>query len=446
MKRLLFFTVLLFLHATVAHSAILPIVEVVSPQGIKAWLIEDHNLPLVSMKFSFRGGVETDGVLKQGTATLATSLLTQGAGKYDENTFQDKLAANSVNLGFSAGRDYVRGSLKMLKRKEDVAFDLLRLALTQPRFDEPVFRRVQQQQITSVRFQLSSPSWQGRYALYQKIYDGHPYGYRSLGSAATVKAIMRSDVQEFAKKYLTRDNLQIAVVGAISAKELGKRLDQVFGDLPAHGAPDDVPDFVWPKKTTSLLVERKGKQTNILFVAPMLKRKNPDWYAARIANYILGGGGFTSHLMKEVRARKGLTYGISTGLAPMKKVSLIVGSFATDNGKTQQAMTLVQKVWDSFHKKSVTEAEIKAAQDYLVGTMALSLTSTDSLAAVMLSMLNQELGVHYLDEREAYLRAVTQDDVTRVIKEWFNPARASFSYVGMPQDINPDYTQKTVME
>lgn len=444
--RFLLLLLCLVLGTSSAQASVLPIQEVVSPKGIKAWLVEDYNLPLVSVQFSFKGGVETDPQEKQGMAVLATNLLTQGAGRYKEKAFQEKLAKHSIQMSFSAGRDYVFGRLKMLKRKKKPAFHLLKLALKQPRFDLPVFERMRAQQKASIKFQLSSPSWQGCYALYQDVFGDHPYGYRSLGSPQTLSHIQQRDVQTFVRQHLTQDRLQVAVVGAISAKELAPILDDVFASLPKRSTLKDVPVFKWPKTQSAVHVAREGEQTNVFFIAPMLKRDDPDWYAARIANYILGGGGFLSHLMKAVRAQEGLTYGISTGLAPMDKASMLTGGFATDNAKADRAITLVHDVWQRFYEKGVSKDAVKAAQDYLTGAMALALTSTDSVASVLLSLLNEGLPLDYLDQREDYFRRVTQEDVMRVIRTWFNPAVLSTVYVGQPEDVQTQKTQMLVTE
>ncbi len=437
---------MLCLWSSFAQAAVLPIVEVTSPSGIKAWLVEDHNLPLISVSFSFKGGVETDPAEKQGLMTLMSSLLTQGAGPYKEKEFQQHLAANSIALSFSAQRDYLRGSLKTLRRQEAKAFTLLKYALISPRFDQADLDRVRQQQVASLRYQMSNPSWQGRYALYKNIYGQHPYSYRSLGTQESLTKITRKDIQSFSVNHLTRSGLEIAVVGAISPEELGMRLDQAFGALPEKGTCLPVKSFQWSREPEKILVERDGAQTTVLFMAPMMRRKNADWYAAQLANYVLGGGSFNSRLMQVVRAKEGLTYGIGTGMAPMERDSLLLGNFSTDNTKAKRALGLVQDVWQKFYDDGITEEELKAAQDYLIGTMALSLTSTDAISSVLLSMLNEDLGIDYLDRRSGFYRAVSLKEIQRVIKEWFNPENVFFGFVGKPKNLSVDRQEKQVME
>jgi len=429
-----------------AHAAGPQIVEVTSKSGIKAWLVEDHKLPLISLRFAFQGGVETDPADKQGLAVLATSLLTQGAGPYDDRAFQERLAAQSIQMDISAGRDYTVGEVKTLRRAKEEAFHFLGLALTKPRFDEPTFERVRDGQLTAVKAQLANPGWQGRVALFRSVFGDHPYSYRSLGSLGTVKRLTRADAQAFVQQRLAKDKLFVSVVGAISPDELAAALDAVFAALPAQASPDTLGPALWPATNKTILVTREGTQTNILLATPMLHRDDPDWYAAEIANYILGGGGFISRLMKAVRAKEGLTYGIGTSLSSMEKASLLVGHVATDNAKVAEVLSLLKSVWQTFYDKGVTADEVTAAQDYLTGSLPLSLTSTDAIASTLLVMQTEKLGIDYLDKQQEKYRAVTRDDVQRVIAKWFNPDRTDISLVGKPESVTIDQKNELIAE
>jgi len=436
----------LFLFPAIAQAATPKVTEVTSRSGIKAWLVEDHTLPLISLRFAFRGGVEFDPADKQGLAVLATSLLTQGAGPYDDKAFQDRLSSRSIQMEIGASRDEISGEVKTLTREKKEAFRLLALALTRPRFDQEAFDRAVRQQLTAQKMQKAKADWQGRYALYRAVFGEHPYGYRSLGTPQSVAQITREEAKAFIHDHMAKDRLMVAVVGAITPKEVSDALDSTFGGLPAQGAVDTLAPVVWPKETASILVKREGTQTDIHFALPMLRRDDPDWYAAEIANYILGGGGFISRLMKQVRAQEGLTYGISTGLAPMDKGSMLAGSLSADNDKAGKAWAMVRDVWQGFYDGGVSEAEVQAAKDYLTGALPLSLTSTDALASVLLAMQQEKLGKDYLDTRKASLEAVTLADVQRVIVAWFDPAQLSVSFVGEPEAVSITETHNMILE
>lgn len=422
------------------------VVEVTSPGGIKAWLVEDHKLPLISAQFAFRGGVERDPSDKQGLAVLSMGLLSEGAGPYDAQAFQDRLAQLSIQMGFDAGRDALGGRVKTLRRNRAEAFRLLGLALTQPRLAEDDFTRVRDQQITVMRFQTAKPEWQARYALYQHVFAEHPYSYRSLGSAQSLMRLTRADAAAFLQQHMAKDNLLVSVVGALSPRELGALLDQAFGKLPERSAPDAVASVVWPAAPKSIRVKREGTQTNVLIAGPMLPREDPDWYAVEIANYILGGGGFVSRLMKAVREEEGLTYGIGSFLAPMDKASMVLASFSADNDKVARALDRVKAVWKTFFEKGVRESEVEAAKDYLTGSQPLALSSTDAIAATLLSMQMERLGPDYLAHRNDLIRKVTVEDVARVIAKWFNPSGLSMSVVGVPAGIIADEQREMAKE
>ena len=420
--------------------------DVVSAKGVHAWLVQDDKLPLISMSFAFRGGVEQDPVDKQGLADLTCELMTEGAGSYDAAAFQQQLADHSIAMDFSAGRDQIIGSVKMLRSEADVGFDLLHLVLTQPRFDPKEIENKRDRQLMALRMQLGSPEWQARYGLFQKIFAHHPYGQRHYGSIQTLEAITPVDIKTFAADHIARDNLEIVVAGAISASELRVVLDDVFSDLPRHAKLSPIADVVWPSSTTVTLIPREGTQTELLFAMPGPKRDDPDWYSVEIADYILGSGGFSSRLMQDVRDKKGLTYGINTGVSPMDHGGVIVGEAAVDNSKAKQAWDTILETIHHFYDDGVTDKEIAAAKDYLTGSLPLTMTSTDHITAVLLNIQLQDLGRDYLDRRNDIIRKVTAEDVDRAIHRWFDPDRLSLSMVGQPEGIPPTNTQPLVRD
>ncbi len=441
-----FLLIVVFLMGCVGRAEAAKVQQITSPKGVKAWLIEDHKLPLIAVSFSFRGGVEQDSADKQGLANLALEMLAEGAGPYDAAAFQQHLADHSITLKFTAGRDALSGSLKSLAADREDAFDLLALALTQPRLDVKDFERERSTQLAGVRSQFGSPEWQVRYALFQKIFARHPYGQRRLGSTKSLAAITRNDVKAFLGAHLAQDNLVVAVAGDISPAELAKSLDRIFGALPRHAKLTPVGDVELPRDSTTILVPRESTQTELLFTMAGPKQDSPDWYAAEIANYILGGGGFSSRLMQDVRDKKGLTYGIDTNLSPTEHGGLILGQAATDNPKTKEAWDVIQSTMRRFYEDGATSAEIGAAKDYLTGSMPLDMTSTDRIAAVLVGLQLQHRPPNYLDQQNDLIRNVTADDVQSAIRRWFNPDRMIVSMVGKPEGVVPTETRNLVRE
>lgn len=446
MKRLIACLILTLSLVAIVQPALAAtqIQEVTSPGGITAWLIEDHKLPLLALHFAFRGGVEQDPVDKQGLATFTMGLLTEGAGPNDATAFQQALADHSITLNFGAGRDALFGSLKALTSDRETALDLLQAALTQPRFDGDAIERQRAQQFAALRYKLGDPGWQGRYAMFQTLFGTHPYGQRSLGSTETLAAISQQDIKAFATDHMARDNLIIAVAGDITAAELGTALDHAFGGLPAKAKLTAIDDFKLPAKPAMILLQRQGTQTEMMFVMNGPKREDADWYADTIANYILGGGGFQSRLMHDVRDEKGLTYGIDTDLSPMEHGGLIVGDAAVANPKTGEAWQVAHATMQNFYDKGVTEVEVQSAKDYLTGELPLAMTSTDKIAGLLVGLQMDRLGVDHLDQRNDIIRAVTVDQVNAAIRRWFDPANLSLCMVGKPAGPEPTVTRELV--
>lgn len=440
-----FFALLLLLSPVSVDAKSLDVQEVVSPGGIKALLVQDEKLPLIAMQFSFRGGVEQDPAEKQGLASMAVALLTEGAGNYDSLAFQQRLADNAISLGFGAGRDQLSGSMKTLAENKAEAFKLLHLALTEPKLDADAIQRVRSQQLTQIQFQLGDPSWQARYALLSNIFPNHPYSQRGLGTAATVQAITRDDIVAFIQDHLAQDNLIIGVAGKITPAELARVLDDVFGGLPKQAKLKPVPDVTWPEPT-SIRVDRAGTQTELLFTMPSLKRDDPDWYAASIVNYILGGGGFASRLMGAVRDKAGLTYGISTTLNPMEHAAMLMGSVTTENDKIGKAWKLIEDTWLELYETEPTEKDIAAAKAYLAGELPLRLTSTTAIAGYLVGLQQDGLPADYLDLHADFYNKVTKADISRVTQRWFNPDGIFVSAIGQPADFDADKTFKQVTQ
>lgn len=437
---------LVFLLAAGVPAHATNIKEVTSGGGIKAWLVEDHKLPIVSMRFAFRGGVEQDPVDKQGLAMLSMRLMAEGAGPYDAAAFQQRLADHSITIDFSAGRDALSGTFRSLSKDRKYGADLLGLALAAPRTDMKDFTRARDQQLSTLRAQLSDPNWQARYALFREVFANHPYGLRSLGSTKTLTSLTQKDVKTFIHDHLAQDNVIVAVAGDITEPELSDMLDETFGKLPKHAELKEVKEVVWPSTPKTILTQREGTQTELLFAMPAPKEDDPDWYAAEIANYIVGGGGFSARLMQDVRDKKGLTYGIYTTLSPADHAGLFIGSAATDNPKTKEAWDVAADTMRRFYEDGATEKEINAAKDYLTGSIPLELTSTQSIAAVMVELQMRHRGTDYLDKSSKLIRDVPNEDVQAAIRKWFNPDRLTLSMVGKPASMPPTETYSLMRE
>ncbi|WP_235818505.1 M16 family metallopeptidase [Brucella grignonensis] len=390
--------------------------EVVSPKGIKAWLVEDSSVPLISMRFSFKGGSSQDPGGKEGLANLMTGLFDEGAGDLDSDSFQERIDNLGAEMSFSASPDSVAGSIRMLAENRDAVNDLLALAVNKPRFDQDAIDRIRQQVVASLEASQRNPSTIASRKFSEVLYGNHPYGRPDEGTVKSLQSISREDLVNFHRKNFARDRLTIGVVGSINAKDLGEMLDKVFGDLPANAELVPVPDAKLALGTTTSL-SFDMPQTSISFVYPAVPRKDPEFFASYLMNHILGGG-FTSRLYAEVREKRGLAYSVSSSMALRDHVSALTISTATRPEKAQESLKIIREQVAAMANDGPTEAELAAAKSYLKGSYAVNnLDSSVSIADTLVGLQEAGLDRDYIDRRAELIDAVTLDQVKAIAKK-----------------------------
>ncbi|MEM6902201.1 MAG: insulinase family protein, partial [Pseudomonadota bacterium] len=169
-----------------------------------------------------------------------------------------------------------------------------------------------------------------------------------------------------------------------------------------------------------------------------IDRGDPDWFAASVMNYILGGGGFQSRLMKAARVERGLTYGVYSGLRPADAFDVMLMSGSTNHEDAGEFLEVIRTEWADFAETGPTDDEVERAKGYLIGSFAKRLLSTEGIANVLLAIRESELGIDYLDQRTSQIEAVTADDVRRVARELLNPDGLLISIAGQPEGIDAD--------
>ncbi|WP_236783772.1 M16 family metallopeptidase [Azospirillum humicireducens] len=414
--------------------------RVVSPGGIEAWLVEDHKVPVLAIEWTFDGAGGSDPKGKEGLANLASTMLDEGAGPYDSQAFQARLQDKAISLGFDAGRDGFSGSLRTLTENRGEALELTRLALTEPHFAPEALDRMRASIMASLKRDLADPNYVARRQFYATAFPGHPYGGEVRGTLETLPAITPDDLRAFAKGQFGRDRLVVAAAGDISPEDLGKALDTLFGTLPAKSEAKPIPDVTMTGLGETILLPRPTAQTVMLMGQPGVKRDDPDWYAATVMNYVLGGGGFGSRLMEEVREKRGLSYGVYSYLIPMDHAAVVMAGGSTVNAKAGQALDIIRQEWARMAKDGLTDQEMADAKTYLTGSFPLQLGSTEAIARILLQVKRDDLGIDYLNQRDRYINGVTQADIKRVAQRLLDPAKLLTVLVGKPEGVSPTRT------
>ena len=419
--------------AVPAHAV--TIKEVKSDQGITAWLVEDHTVPVVALSAAFRGGTTLDPADKRGVANFTVDLLDEGAGDLDSTTYQSKVEDLAAQISFNAGQDMITARLRSLTANLTPSFDLLRLSLTQPRFDPEPVARVRASLLDGIAREGRQPATLASRLWWSTAFPGHPYGLSPRGTVDTVNAITTDDLRRLVHDRLAKDNLILGVVGDITPEQLKPLLDSTFGSLPDHAAPDTVPDVAAQTTSDVKVVNMPIPQSVVVFGQPGIKRDDPDWYAALIDLNILSSGGLTSRVALEVREQRGLAYSVSASLDPLQHAGVILGQVGSQNAHVAESIDVIRNTWKRMHDDGPTAKELADAKTYITGSFPLSLDSTARIASILVSIEYDHLGIDYLDKRDALINKVTLADAKRVAARLLSPDNLLFSVVGQPQNL-----------
>lgn len=421
-----------------AIAGAVDIKTVSTPLGIKAWLVQDKSAPAVSLSFSFAGGTASDPAGQSGVTNLMATLLTDGAGKLTAQAFRQRQEDAAVSLSVSASLDRLGGSLRVLSANREEGFELLRLAMTEPRFDNDMIEQRRAQVIASINQANQRPGSVAARTLMKTEFAGHPYANNPDGVPDELRKLTQQDLKRRAAALLIRNGLIVAAVGDIDEAELARLLDRAFGSLPLGMPPAQPPEWTPPTRARTVVVERPVPQSTALLALPGVARDDPDWYAALVLNHVLGGSGQQSRLFSEVREKRGLAYSASSSLRVYKRAALLVVSTASANERIAEAIRVARTELARLRNDGPTEQELADAKTYLTGALALSLDSSGAIAGLLHSMQVDNLSPDHLARRAALIAAVKIDDVRRLARRLLRDEVLTTVVVGKPVGVTPD--------
>ncbi|MDW8369546.1 MAG: pitrilysin family protein [Geminicoccaceae bacterium] len=392
--------------------------EVVSPGGIRAYLVTERSIPFLSLALHFQAGAVYDPPERAGLAYMTAGLLDEGAGPYASQAFRRELEDNAIRLAFDADLDGFTATLKTLTATREHAFELLRLALLEPRFDPEPVERIRAQILAELRRRESDPDYVSSRAWFARAFAGHGYGRPVRGTPDSIARIARNELLAVARERLARSELSIGVAGDIGPEELASLLDRTFQGLPDR-ASKPVVTATEPALGETIVVPMPIPQSIVTFGRTGIPRNDPDYYAATIANYILGGGGFSSRLMEEVREKRGLAYSVYSYLHEARLAPLWLGAVATSNERVAQSIAIVREEVAKLAAGEVEERELADAKTYLTGSFPLRLSTNDQIARMLLGMMVHGLGRRFLEERNGLIEAVGREDLARACRRLY---------------------------
>jgi zinc protease len=402
----------------------------------QVWFAEDHTVPIVALVAALPAGSAYDPSAKPGLADFAASLIDEGAGGLDSKAFHEALADRAIQFRAGVERDYMTVSIVTLTENLPEAMHLMQLALTHPRFDADAVARVRTQTIQGLQQAESEPPTVARRAFATVFFNGHSYGHASDGDPTSVAAMTQEDLRSFVRSHWVRGGLKISIAGDITGPAAVKLIADTFKPLPATTPPPPPPIGKLGQPgihVTPMAVP----QPSVMFGLPGIMRHDPDFLPGYVANYILGGGGFSSRLMDEVRVKRGLTYGIETELTAYNRASIMVGAVATRADAVNQTIAVVKDTLAQFAAGGATQAELDDAKTYLTGSFPIAFASNAGIAAQLSTFQRQGLDIGYVARRNGLIQAITLDQVNRVAKRLFDPARLTVVVAGTPVEGKP---------
>jgi len=407
------------------------ITEIKAFDGVKAWLVEEHSIPFVTLEIRFKGGATLDRVGKRGSVYFMSALLNEGADDLDASAFAMEMERLAVELDFNVYQDSLSISFKFLTENKNDSINLLKKALTKPRFDQEPIERVRDQVLSILKSNAKDPRKIASKVFFENVFGSHPYGSMKDGNLQSVLSLNRADILNAYHDVFNRNQIFISAVGDITPKELRALLNEVIEEIPAN--PVKITDqVIYKLPGGNTVIDFDTPQSVTIFGHGGIKRTDKDFFSAYVLTHILGGSGFGSRLMTELREKNGLTYGVSAYLASWEKADLILGQFASSNNTVMEAISIVRKEWAALAERGVTADELQDAKTFLTGAYPLRFDGNSRIARILVGMQSQGLPIDYIRTRNAKVNSVTIEDIKRVSTRILKEKNLYFVIVGRP--------------
>lgn len=411
----------------------LPVQEIKTAKA-SAYLLEEHSVPIVSVAFVFTNAGEVhEDEKKSGLTTLLTSLLLDGAGKYDAQTFKETCEEYGIKIGFSESKDDISGYMQAPKQNLDKALELLSEILKNPRFDEDYLQLRKQQLKTAIKISQERPEAVLADAFAEFVYAGYPYARSQSAKSDTIDNISTEGLRKYMQDYFSYQNLIVGLAGDLSAKESENVLEKVFSGLSAEYRGEKISRTDLQLGGREHNVKRDFAQSVCVFAGNGTFRDSADFYPLYMANYIFGGAGLNSRISQLIREKEGLTYGIYTALTQNDAAAMLKGTYSATPENFAKAKELLLEEWRKMAQKGVTKEELQQAKDSLIASYNLRFASIGGIAEMLVGMQEYNLGIDFLEKRNDYIRAVSLSDTNGAARKYFSQ-EPDFVYVGVKQE------------
>lgn len=414
--------VLLFLlSCAVPRSYALDVKRTVLENGLVLLTVERHNLPMVRVSLGINAGSLHEGADKAGLASLAAGLLTEGTKNRTAQQISEEIEFVGGELGASGGDDYVTAGLSVLKKDTALGLNLLSDIILNPLFPEPEIGKMKERIKGALRAKEESPGYVASRIFRSEIFGSHPYGRVVMGTPETLDSITREDLVSFHRDHYVPAQTIMAVVGDITHAEAEALIREYFGTWhQADAAAPDIPVATTTKRRKTVTVDKDLTQATIILGHGGISRGAPDYYAVSVMNYILGGGGFASRLMQNIREEKGLVYDISSVFSADRYGGSFEVSLQTSNETANRAIGEILREVQLMQHAPVSDQELSDAKSFLTGSFPMRIETSARIAGFLVAVEYYGLGLEYIDEYADYINSVSKEDVLRVARTYLD--------------------------
>ena len=419
-----------------------------SASGARVYFVENHDLPMLDVAVTFTAGSGYDTAEKSGLAGMTHAMLDLGAEGMSEDDIARKIADIGAQLGGNFDMDRAGVSLRTLSSaaERDQALEILARVVQHPLFPESVLAREKIRLIAGLKEAETKPESIADKAFNKAVFGIHPYGLPSSGEVTTVEKIQRADVDAFYRAHYSAKAAVVAIMGDVTRAEAEGIAQKLTAQLPAAGETASIAPVTMQIKASEQRIAHPATQSHILIGVPGMARKDPDYFPLYVGNYILGGGGFVSRLMNEIREKRGLAYNVYSYFIPTLQPGAFQIGLQTKKGQADETLQLVRATLREFIDKGVTQKELLAAKQNIIGSFPLRIDSNRKIVDYLSAIGFYGLPLTYLDDFVGSVDKVTLAQIHDAFKRHINPEAMATVIVGAPDGQAHNFTEGQVQE
>jgi len=394
----------------------------VTDSGLRVYYVNVPELPILDARLTFAAGSAYDGD-KAGLSGMITSMFDKGAAGLNADQIAEAFESVGANFSSGAARDMAWISLRTLTMEEQMTSALAtwQKVIEKPDFPDADFERLKKQAMVGLQAEKQNPSSIANKAFYKNLYGDHPYGSPQNGTEESIGALSTKDLKAFFKQYYVNRNGQLALVGAIDKKQatdIANKISKALlsGEKGKGKKAAAIPEVKPLTEAKTIHIPFPSSQAHVMMGQPGDKRGDKDYFSLYLGNHGLGGSGFTSRLVKEVRVKRGLSYSVYSYFIPMQENGPFMVGLQTKLSQTDEAIKVVREELEKFQKEGQSEEDLKASKLNIVGGFPLRTASNDDIIGYIAMIGFYDLPLDYLNTFTDKVEKVSRDEVVDAFK------------------------------